>query len=557
MQGNPGEVQLAGCSEGEAKVDLRRASDDLLLNSYTLEVRAVRQLIFFSQRNEVGYTPTPPPTATPVPPTATPAPPTATPAPPTATPAPPTATPAPPTATPAPPTATPAPPIATPAPPKVVAADAYLSPNPEDVHFQADGLDWHEFTVHSTEDIKIITNPYDSDKPIQDRAWRPTLEFRYSIGAIPSNDCSDGTDMDIGLGENGKTIYLAACWEGIGVVELRLNSDNELIRTYIFETHPRQRASGDLQSQSSETEQSQSSETEQSQSSETEQSQSSETEQSQSSETEQSQSSETEQSTSVLEATVAWDAPAEQEINRYLVSVTPPAEPVADSLTECVGIVDEQQICSVDASKTNLRILGMKNGVDYTISVSALAESGDIIALGEARYTPQTEAEQSQSSDVEQSQSSETDLSQSSDVEQSQSSETDLPQSSDVEQSQSSETDLPQSSDVEQSQSSETDLSTSALEFTVNWDAWDAPEEQEISRYLVRVTPPAEPVADSLTECVGIGDERQICSVDASKTDLRILGMKNGVDYTVSVSALTESGDIIALGEARYAPQMQ
>ena len=70
LQGNPGEVQLAGCSEGEAKVELRRASDDLLLDSYTLEIRDAPvkpPIAFLSQRDEVEYTATPTRTRTPTP----------------------------------------------------------------------------------------------------------------------------------------------------------------------------------------------------------------------------------------------------------------------------------------------------------------------------------------------------------------------------------------------------------------------------------------------------------------------------------------------------------
>ena len=93
-------IYLEGCVSGTGTVELRRASDNALLRTYTFTIRS-------------STAPTSTPTSTPVP------------------------------------TATPTqPPSAT----------ASLSPDPSTVNFQPDG-NWHRFTVNSTGSIRVYTNP--------------------------------------------------------------------------------------------------------------------------------------------------------------------------------------------------------------------------------------------------------------------------------------------------------------------------------------------------------------------------------------------------------------
>ena len=107
---------------------------------------------------------------------------------------------------------------------------ASLSPdpsNPDRVTFRADGSEWHEFTVSSTERIKVVANP-------------GSVARRVMIyGDDPQRDyCGQVRNEDVRGLLNGQSIYLAGCEQGEGVVELRRAVGDALIQRYEFSINP-------------------------------------------------------------------------------------------------------------------------------------------------------------------------------------------------------------------------------------------------------------------------------------------------------------------------------
>ncbi|MCY3757213.1 MAG: dockerin type I domain-containing protein, partial [Acidobacteria bacterium] len=98
---------------------------------------------------------------------------------------------------------------------------ASLSPDPATVSFRPDGA-WHRFSVLSSERVEIVVNPPGSERNLEITVLRglPTHCPPEEADRFPRN--------------NGQFVYLAACGEGTGTVELRRTSDGALLRTYAF-----------------------------------------------------------------------------------------------------------------------------------------------------------------------------------------------------------------------------------------------------------------------------------------------------------------------------------
>ena len=98
---------------------------------------------------------------------------------------------------------------------------ASLSPDPATVSFQPDGA-WHRFTVHASESVEVVVNPISAGR---------NLEITVLAGL--STHCPP-EQTDRFVRNNGQFVYLAACTEGTGTVELRRKSDGALLRSYTF-----------------------------------------------------------------------------------------------------------------------------------------------------------------------------------------------------------------------------------------------------------------------------------------------------------------------------------
>ena len=155
-------LYFSACGSGEGVIELRWASDNSLIRTYTFTIHPVA-------------TPTPMPTATA--------------------------------------TATPR-------------ATAWLSRAPSSVRFSADGSVWHLFSVNASSPVKVVANPGNS-----------ALNVEISTSSS-GNHCLNGAEQnDTKRRSDSQSIYLAGCAAGTGVVELRLASDDSLIRTYRFTIH--------------------------------------------------------------------------------------------------------------------------------------------------------------------------------------------------------------------------------------------------------------------------------------------------------------------------------
>lgn len=100
---------------------------------------------------------------------------------------------------------------------------AWLSPDPSDVDFMADGV-WHRFRLHSSERVKLIANPPRTDRILEIDRRRPT-----------ENKCG-AERSDRYYQSNGGAVYLAGCKNGTAVLELRRASDSDdaLLERYEF-----------------------------------------------------------------------------------------------------------------------------------------------------------------------------------------------------------------------------------------------------------------------------------------------------------------------------------
>ena len=102
-----------------------------------------------------------------------------------------------------------------------VPVSATLSPDPSTVDFLNDG-NWHAFTVQASERVVVVANPTGAT---------PRIESTGTSGA--ANQCP-AESQDTTTREEGQTIYLSGCSAGQGKVELRLASDQTLLRTYTY-----------------------------------------------------------------------------------------------------------------------------------------------------------------------------------------------------------------------------------------------------------------------------------------------------------------------------------
>ena len=98
---------------------------------------------------------------------------------------------------------------------------ASLSPDPTTVTFQPDGS-WHQFEVQASEPVELVVNPVGAG---------PNLEITVFEGL--STHCPPEQN-DRSVRNNGQFVYLAACTEGTGTVELRRKSDGAILQTYTF-----------------------------------------------------------------------------------------------------------------------------------------------------------------------------------------------------------------------------------------------------------------------------------------------------------------------------------
>lgn len=109
-------------------------------------------------------------------------------------------------------------------------ATASLSPDPSDeerVTFYANGYDWKEFTVSSTERIYVVANPGSA-----------TQRVSITVGNPQINYCGVMKNDDKRVRSNGEEISLAGCVPGTGKVELRRASNGQVLETYQFTIKP-------------------------------------------------------------------------------------------------------------------------------------------------------------------------------------------------------------------------------------------------------------------------------------------------------------------------------
>ena len=98
--------------------------------------------------------------------------------------------------------------------------DASLSPNPESAGFTADGRIWRAFTVNSDVDVDVVANPTGKPKRMEIEDHDPGRTY-----------CGPESEDDKRR-SGGDTVYLAACSEGTGTVELRSAFDDTVLETY-------------------------------------------------------------------------------------------------------------------------------------------------------------------------------------------------------------------------------------------------------------------------------------------------------------------------------------
>ena len=118
-----------------------------------------------------------------------------------------------------------APPVVTPPPPTW---DASLSPSPGSAGILNNGA-WHAFTITSGGPVRVKVNP--SITPgIVNPPTTPRLEIttRSSEGNLCDAEMDDPATVS-----NGGTVYLAGCASGLSYVELRRETDNSHVRTYV------------------------------------------------------------------------------------------------------------------------------------------------------------------------------------------------------------------------------------------------------------------------------------------------------------------------------------
>ena len=98
--------------------------------------------------------------------------------------------------------------------------DASLSPNPENAGFTADGTIWKSFTVNSDVEVDVVANPTGKPKRMEIENYDPGRSY-----------CAPESEDDKSR-SGGDTVYLAACSEGTGTVELRSAFDDAVLETY-------------------------------------------------------------------------------------------------------------------------------------------------------------------------------------------------------------------------------------------------------------------------------------------------------------------------------------
>ncbi len=97
-----------------------------------------------------------------------------------------------------------------------------LSPDSPTLSFADDGA-WHRFTVEADEPVTVVVNPAGTPR---------LLEITRRSGR--GNYCPAEAE-DTGSLQDGQSVYLAGCGEGVGTVELRREADGTVLRTYTFE----------------------------------------------------------------------------------------------------------------------------------------------------------------------------------------------------------------------------------------------------------------------------------------------------------------------------------
>ena len=105
-----------------------------------------------------------------------------------------------------------------------VADTASLLPDPSTVTFRAEGTEWHEFTVSSSENVNVVANP---------GSVTPTIVL-WPSDPRGANHCGFIENDDRRSRSNGQSIYIAGCAAGSATVELRKASDGTVLRTYTF-----------------------------------------------------------------------------------------------------------------------------------------------------------------------------------------------------------------------------------------------------------------------------------------------------------------------------------
>ena len=108
------------------------------------------------------------------------------------------------------PTATPSP---TPTP------EAWLSPDPSTAQFRAKGNEWHQFKMHSNEQVYVVVNPPGSPILLMLAGYNPRRNF------------CPGSQSDAISRRPGQWVYLAGCAAGTGTVTVE-KGDGTVLQTY-------------------------------------------------------------------------------------------------------------------------------------------------------------------------------------------------------------------------------------------------------------------------------------------------------------------------------------
>ena len=90
------------------------------------------------------------------------------------------------------------------------------TPDPTTVSFTNNGK-WHKFTKNSGGDTRVVVNP----------SGTPRLEISRNNN---SNLCG-GEANDTVTRDDDEVVYLSGCETGAGIIELRREADNSLVRT--------------------------------------------------------------------------------------------------------------------------------------------------------------------------------------------------------------------------------------------------------------------------------------------------------------------------------------